>query len=65
MAELITALQLAERLNLTPSTIRQWARLGFIPSIKISHKVTRFEWENVVEALKTRAEVSDRRGCDD
>ena len=61
MSELLTAEQVADRLHLKPLTVRQWARRGRIPSIKISHKVTRFDWEQVVATLKRRAETAAER----
>jgi hypothetical protein len=35
MSELLTAEQVADRLHLKPLTVRQWARRGRIPSIKM------------------------------
>lgn len=50
-----TAEELAERLTLKPKTIREWARQGVIPSLRISPKVIRFDFDEVEEALKQRA----------
>ena len=36
MTELLTAAQLAERLKVRPSTVREWAKTGRIPEIRIS-----------------------------
>lgn len=52
--ELLTADELAERLRLQPRTIREWARRGLIPTIRLSPKVVRYELAAVVEAMTTR-----------
>ena len=56
--ELLTADEIAERLRLRPRTIRQWARRGLIPAVRLSPKVVRFELAPVVAAMRGRA----RRG---
>lgn len=50
-----TAEELAERLTLKPKTIRDWARQGVIPSLRISPKVIRFDFDEVEKALRQRA----------
>ena len=57
MTELLTAAQLAERLKVRPSTVREWAKTGRIPEIRISAKVRRFDPAEV-EAVLRRQEVS-------
>ena len=52
--ELLTADELAERLQIRPRTIRLWARRGWIPAIRLSPKVVRFELDSVVHAMTTR-----------
>jgi len=47
----ITTRQLAEHLRLQPSTIRAWARLGRIPSIRANARVLRFDLHEVLAAL--------------
>ncbi len=42
MAELLTTAQLAKRLQVSPGTIRDWARDGRIPQIRLSQKSRRF-----------------------
>lgn len=59
--ELLTAAEVAERLRIQPATVLGWARDGVIPSLRLSHKVLRFEWPAVVEALKQNQR---RRGGD-
>jgi hypothetical protein len=63
--ELMTAGQLARRLNVRPRTVQKWARMRLIPSVRISYKVIRYEWQKVVEALCTGgvAQKSPRRKC--
>jgi excisionase family DNA binding protein len=50
--ELLTASELAERLQIKPSTVLDWQRTGRIPSLRLSHKVLRFNLGDVVTALK-------------
>ena len=52
MKALITAVDLGERIGVRASTIRSWARKGVIPVVRISHKVIRFDYEVVLEALQ-------------
>ena len=54
MTELQTAVQLAERLKVRPSTVREWAKSGRIPEIRISPKVRRFDPTEVETALRRR-----------
>ena len=49
--KLITAEELAEQLRLKPKTIHDWARKRKIPSIKISPKVIRFDFDEVLQSL--------------
>lgn len=57
--ELLTVSQLAERLHLRPRTVQTWVRKGLIPSVKLSAKVVRFEWKQVLTALR---DLAQRRG---
>lgn len=52
MAELLTASQLADRLQVSAETIRDWAKAGRIPEIRISHKVRRFDPVDVEQCLR-------------
>ena len=54
MTELLTAAQLAERLKVRPSTVREWAKTGRIPEIRISAKVRRFDPAEVEAALRRK-----------
>ena len=53
MPTYLTTAELAKSLHLTAETIRQLARDKKIPSIRISHKVIRFDAEDVATALKS------------
>jgi DNA-binding transcriptional MerR regulator len=53
-ADLLTADELAGRLQVRPSTIRQWARRGLIPTVRISPKVVRYDLASVVVAVTKR-----------
>jgi predicted site-specific integrase-resolvase len=62
--ELLTAKQLAERLHIRPRTVQAWARMGRIPTVKLSAKVIRFDWPDVLTVLREQAkrrEVSHAR----
>jgi len=50
--KIVTAGELAEQLSLTPKPIRDWARQGKIPSLRISPKVIRFNPDEVLLALE-------------
>jgi excisionase family DNA binding protein len=50
--DLLTAAELADRLRVKPETVLAWHRSGRIPSIRLSHKVLRFNLAEVVAALK-------------
>lgn len=52
MSELLTANELAQRLGIRPATVREWARSGRIPEIKLSTKVRRFDIDEVLAAVK-------------
>ena len=57
MAELLTTAQLAKRLQVSPGTIRDWARDGRIPQIRLSQKSRRFLLDDVLAALNQKAEA--------
>lgn len=52
--DLLTGEQLAERLGVKPRTVKQWLHAGFIPAIRLTPKVIRYNLDNVVEALQER-----------
>lgn len=50
--EILTAEQLADHLQVRPSTIRLWAREGLIPVIRVGGRVLRFDLDDVLCMLK-------------
>lgn len=54
---ILTAHELADRLDLKESTIRKWGKSGLIPWIKPTPKVIRFDVGDVVAALKQRTKA--------
>ena len=46
--------ELAERLRVYPATVMKWEKEGRIPSIRVSPRVIRFDFKEVLEALKKR-----------
>jgi excisionase family DNA binding protein len=58
---LLSIKQLAERLGVSPDTVRRAARSGLIPSTR-EGTAYRFDWERVRHAMSARAlEVASRR----
>ena len=60
--KLITTRELAERLGFRPDTIRRWAREDRIPSLRVGEKTLRFDFADVLSALRgsdASGEVSD------
>ena len=49
--ELLTADELADRLQVRPSTVRRWARERRIPTVRLTPKVVRYELAAVVDAM--------------
>jgi len=54
MHEFLTAAELAERLRVRPDTVRRWMRAGRIPVLRVSEKVVRYDYGEVIEALRAR-----------
>ena len=52
-AELLTAVELAERLKVKPETVRTWAIKKIIPSIRANRKFLRFDLGAVIQALNS------------
>ena len=63
MGELLTTSQLAERLQVSKDTIREWARNGVIPEIRISAKVRRFSLDDIVKAFRDRTPSREASAC--
>ena len=53
MDKLLTAKQLAEVLQIKPSTIYKWVHYGYVPHIKLGTSI-RFKEKKVEEWLKKR-----------
>jgi len=52
MITLETAEAMADRLGVSPRTIRDWARTGKIPCVRITAKVVRFDVADVLQSLR-------------
>jgi len=53
-SELFTGRELAKRLRVTPGTVLWWARQGRIPSLRLSHKVIRYNLDAVLQAMAAK-----------
>ena len=53
--ELLNKGKVAERLGVSPETVAKWAREKRIPEIRISPKVRRFDFEEIIATLKKRS----------
>lgn len=60
--ELLTAEELAERLRLSPHTVRLWSKEGRIPTVWLSHTVRRFDFQEVVRAIRDRQQEGHANG---
>jgi excisionase family DNA binding protein len=52
MNEILTAAELAERLKVRPTTIREWTRDKLIPAVRITPKVIRYDLDAVIRVLQ-------------
>ena len=59
---LLTAEELAERLAVSARTVITWARSGRIPEVRPSRRIRRFDYGDVLQALKAGAGVGRPRG---
>jgi excisionase family DNA binding protein len=57
----LTAEELAEQLGVRPSTIKTWARRGWIPVIKPSPRIRRFDLDDVLRATTANMPRGKRR----
>ena len=53
-SEILDKTGLGKRLGVSPETVTKWAREKRIPEIRISPKVRRFDFGEVLAALKVR-----------
>ena len=60
--DLLTARDLAERLRVSPETVREWARRGCIPALRLSPKALRFDAKAVLAALSATSAKAVSRG---
>ena len=58
--ELLTTEELADRLAVSPRTVIEWAKMGRIPEVRASQRIRRFDYEDVVAALKRNASPLDQ-----
>ena len=56
--ELLTTAEAAERLGVSAETLRALVRRGVVPEVRVSAKIRRYIWRDVVAAVR-RAEGSD------
>lgn len=59
--EIVDAGQLADVLNVTPETVRKWARQGLIPYLQITPRVMRFELGRVIHMLRQHSKLATTR----
>ena len=52
--EILTTDELADRLAVSPRTVIGWARQRLIPEVRPTPRVRRFDYAEVVAALKDR-----------
>lgn len=48
---LLTRIQLANRLNVSPFTIRNWTLSGLIPVVRLGYRTIRYDWDAVRRAM--------------
>lgn len=53
-SELLTTKEIAKRLRVSPDTVKRWVNDGWIPAIRPIPNRLMFEWEAVLEAVKTK-----------
>ena len=63
--ELLTVEELAERLSVSPRTVIDWARRRIIPDVRPTPRVRRFDYDDVLRALKARPACQDGKGVPD
>lgn len=62
--ELLDKSEVADRLGVAPETVTRWAREGRIPEVRLSPKVRRFIYEDIIAALRgAEAEETRQHEC--
>jgi hypothetical protein len=56
--DLLTAQELADRLQVRPSTVREWDGQGKVPAFRLSRKVVRYSLDAVVNVIGQVAPAS-------
>lgn len=59
--KLVTAEEIAQELNVSPSTVTEWGRQGKIPRVKISRKIIRYDKDNTLLVLSQGLGTKDDR----
>lgn len=54
-SDLADARDVGRRLGVAPETVLEWARQGRVPCVRLTSKVVRFVWPDVLAALRTTA----------
>ncbi len=57
--KLLTAEDMAQELDVSPSTITEWGRQGKIPRVKISPKIIRYDKDAILHVLLQEPVVKD------
>jgi excisionase family DNA binding protein len=59
MDQLLTAQETAARLRVSINTLRAMVQAGRVPVVRIGARGYRFDWESVLQALKSQDQGSD------
>jgi excisionase family DNA binding protein len=59
--KLLTAEELARRLNVGQDKVRGLARTGHIPSVQVGKHGLRFDWHDVLETLRVAGAAVNRQ----
>jgi len=51
MGEMLTAVEVAERMGVSPVTVQRWARSGLLPGAELRVEAGRATWRIPAEAL--------------
>lgn len=59
--KLVTAEEMAQELNVSPSTIAEWGRQGKIPRVRVSPKIIRYDKDATLSALSQASGSKDNQ----